>query len=128
MTYKILIYKFIKFGIVGFSGMILDFLITYLLKEKLKANKYLANSIGFIIAATNNYIWNRIWTFKSQNNDISIEYINFIMISIIGLGINNLCIYILNGKLKLNFYISKIIAIAITTIWNFSINYIFTFR
>ena len=39
--------KFIKFLIVGVSGLIIDFGLTYLCKEKIKLNKYLSNSIGF---------------------------------------------------------------------------------
>ena len=40
--------------------MIVDFGMTWLCKEKLRWNKYLSNSIGFVLAATNNYIWNRL--------------------------------------------------------------------
>jgi putative flippase GtrA len=65
---KILIAKFIKFCIVGFSGVFVDFGITWLAKERLRANKYLANSIGFICAASSNYLLNRNWTFKSHKN------------------------------------------------------------
>jgi putative flippase GtrA len=45
----------------------------------------------------------------------------------LGLGINNLVIYLLHGKLKLNFWLSKVAAIGIVTIWNFTMNYFFTF-
>ena len=61
-----LILKFVKFCIVGFSGMVVDFGTTWLCKEKLGWNKYLSNSLGFVLAATNNYIWNRLWTFHSE--------------------------------------------------------------
>ncbi len=124
---KILILKFIKFGIVGFSGMIVDFGVTYLLKEKAGLNKFLSNSAGFVLAATNNYIWNRLWTFHSTSQDIPVEYLSFFTISLIGLGINNLTIYILADRLKWNFYVSKIFATAIVMLWNFSMNLLFTF-
>ena len=67
---KLFILKFIKFGVVGFSGVFVDFGITYLCKEKIKINKYVSNAIGFICAATSNYILNRIWTFESENADV----------------------------------------------------------
>lgn len=119
--------RLIKFCVVGFSGMLVDFFFTWLCKEKLKWNKYISNSIGFVLAATNNYIWNRIWTFQSQGTEIVREYSSFLIISLVGLGINNAVIYLLHDRLKLNFYLAKILAIGVVTLWNFGMNYLFTF-
>lgn len=127
MINEILFQKFIRFCVVGFSGMVIDFSTTFLLKEKVKVNKYIANSTGFILAASSNYIWNRFWTFHSENNHIVTEYLSFIVISLIGLALNNLIIYILSDKLKFNFYFAKLVAIGIVTIWNFIMNYLITF-
>jgi len=125
---NVFIGKFIKFCVVGFSGMVIDFGTTWLLKEKLKVNKYIANSTGFILAASSNYLFNRFWTFHSENPRIATEYMSFILISAIGLAINNLIIFLLNEKMKLNFYLSKLFAIGVVTIWNFFMNYMITFR
>jgi len=125
---EVFIWKFLKFCIVGFSGMIVDFGTTWLLKEKVKVNKYIANSTGFILAASSNYLFNRFWTFHSVNPRIVYEYGSFILISIVGLAINNLIIFLLNEKMKLNFYLSKLFAIGVVTIWNFFMNYVITFR
>lgn len=127
MIDKTLILKFFKFSVVGFSGTAVDFGVTWLCKEKLGLNKYLSNSLGFILAATNNYIWNRVWTFQSTNSNISAEYGKFFLVSLAGLGINNLIIYLLHGKLNLNFYLSKVFAIGVVMFWNFTMNYFFTF-
>ena len=45
------IVKMIKFGLVGLMGMVIDFGITWLCKEKLKWNKYVANSCGFTLGS-----------------------------------------------------------------------------
>ncbi len=127
MINRAIILKFMKFCLVGFSGMLVDFGFTWLCKEKFKWNKYVSNSIGFVLAATNNYIWNRWWTFQSDNANIPIEYGKFFVISVIGLGLNNLVIYLLHEKLKLNFYLAKLIAVGVVTVWNFTMNYRFTF-
>lgn len=119
--------KFIKFGIVGFSGLFVDFGITFLFKEKFKVQKYISNSIGFISAASSNYILNRIWTFHSENPKVLVEYSQFMMISLVGLIINNLILWLIVSKLKWNFYFSKLIAIGVVTIWNFGANAIITF-
>jgi putative flippase GtrA len=124
---KTFLVKFLKFGIVGFSGVFVDFGITYICKEWLKIQKYIANSIGFIVAASSNYFLNRIWTFKSQNPDVATEYTEFFIISLVGLGIANLIVFLIHGKLKYNFYLSKLFAIGMVTIWNFFANYYITF-
>ncbi len=111
---------------VGGSGVFVDFSITYICKEWIRLNKYIANSLGFTFAATSNYLLNRLWTFESHNS-IPTEYMKFIGISLIGLGINNAVIYLLTEKLKWNFYLSKLFAIGVVTVWNFFMNYFFTF-
>jgi len=124
----LLLLKLIKFCVVGFSGVFVDFSTTWLLKEKVGINKYVANSTGFLVAATSNYFFNRVWTFHSQNPEIATEYFSFFGISLIGLGINNLILYLLTEKWKLNFYLSKLFAIGVVTIWNFVMNYLVTFK
>ena len=125
---KTFLLKFLKFGLVGFSGVFVDFGITYLTKEKLHVPKYLANAIGFTTAATTNYFLNRIWTFESTNPEIGWEYTQFLTISLIGLGINTLILWLLVSRFKMNFYVAKIFAIAVVTIWNFLANNYITFN
>lgn len=73
-----MIEQFIKFCVVGGSGVFVDFGITYLCKEFLRLNKYVANSLGFLCASTTNYILNRIWTFHNENPDITGQYLRFL--------------------------------------------------
>ena len=127
MIDNMVVLKFMKFCFVGLSGMVIDFTITWLLKEKIRINKYVANSIGFVLAASSNYLLNRFWTFQSKNSHIATEYFSFIIISVIGLALNNLIIYFLADRIKVNFYISKLIAIGMVTFWNFIMNFLITF-
>jgi putative flippase GtrA len=120
--------KFLKFGMVGFTGVFVDFGITWFTKEILKIQKYIANAIGFTSAATSNYYLNRIWTFESTNPRVMVEYTEFIIISTIGLGINTLVLWLLVSKFKMNFYVAKIFAIAVVTVWNFLANAFITFN
>jgi len=124
---KELLFKFLKFGIVGFSGVFVDFGFTYFGKEIARIQKYVANAIGFTIAASSNYFLNRWWTFHSNNPDIGTEYSRFLIISLIGLGINTLVIWLLVDRYNKKFYISKLFAIGVVTVWNFTLNLIFTF-
>ena len=119
--------KFIKFSLVGFSGVFVDFGTTFLCKEILKIQKYVANTCGFALAATTNYFMNRLWTFHSTNPNIAMEFTRFISIALIGLCINLIIIWAMTGKFKVNFYISKLVATLLVTLWNFLINAYYTF-
>lgn len=121
------LYKFILFGIVGSSGIIVDFGVTALCKDVFKIQKFVSNGIGFTMAATSNYILNRFWTFQSTNPEVFLEFIKFFSVSLIGLAINTLVLYFTLKKFKWNFYFAKIIAIGVTMIWNFVANLLFTF-
>tara|TARA_B110000116_G_scaffold76141_1_gene66067 strand:- start:264 stop:638 length:375 start_codon:yes stop_codon:yes gene_type:complete len=123
-----MIFKFLKFIIVGFSGLIIDFGLTFVCKEKLSFNKYLSNSIGFLLAASSNYFLNRVWTFGSNNPEIIVESSSFFFVSIIGLSINNSILWLIHNKMGINFYLAKFGAILVTTLWNFFANYYFTFQ
>ena len=127
MLTRELLMKFLKFSVVGFSGMFVNFGITYICKELLRWNKYVSNIIGFVVAATTNYFLNRLWTFQSANPQIGTEYAKYFAISLVGLGIDTLTVWLLNDKLKCNFYLSKVFAVGAATLWNFFANLLFTF-
>ena len=124
---KAFMLKFLKFCVVGVSGTAIEFGLTWLCKEIFKIPKFLANAIGFVVAATNNYILNRIWTWGSTSDQVGVEYVKFFTVSLIGLGLNTLILYIFNEKIKLNFYVSKVIATGVVMLWNFFANNFFTF-
>ncbi|WP_028296791.1 GtrA family protein [Olivibacter sitiensis] len=120
--------KFIKFGLVGFSGLVVDFGITFLLKEKLKLPKYLSNAIGFIVATFSNYMLNRYWTFYMRGKEAAfIEFSKFFGIASLGLLFNTIILYLLHEKWGKNFYLSKFAAIMLVSLWNFFANYYYTF-
>ena len=119
--------KFLKFAVVGFSGIFVDFGVTYVFKEKLNVHKYVANSLGFIMATISNYLLNRYWTFNTGQGAQFSQFGKFFGIAIIGLVLNNLLIYLFNDKLKIHFYVSKAFAIVIVSVWNFLGNYLYTF-
>lgn len=123
-----LLFKIFKFGIVGASGMLVDFGVTFLAKEKIKLNKYVSNTLGFFSAATTNFIFNRLWTFESDDPAVAFQYVKFLLLSIVGVLLSNLFIYLFHGRLKWNFYVAKLVSIAIVMFWNFFASYFFTFN
>ncbi len=133
MELRPLILKFLKFGVVGASGMVVHFGVLYLFKEVVGLNPFVANTLGFITAATTNYILNRIWTFRSKEKQVAVEYLKFILVSLIGLGVNNGTLWLTGHLLPSwnddwRFYILWVFAVGVTTIWNFFGNMLFTFK
>ncbi len=121
-------FKMLSFAIVGTIGMVIDFGVTWLLKEKAKVNEYVANSIGFIIAVTNNYILNKYWTYKEMDPITAKQFSLFLAISLMGLSLNNLFLYIFHKVFKINFYWAKLFATAFVFLWNFTLNNFLTFN
>lgn len=119
--------KLLKFGLVGVSGLAVDFGLTFLFKERVKVNKYIANAIGFLSAASSNFAINRIWTFASADPNIIGQYMKFIGVSLVGLMLTYIILKLIHEQLNWNFYLAKLIAIGFVISWNFAINLIFTF-
>ena len=120
--------KFFKFGLVGVTGLIVDFSVTWLCKEKLGFNKYFSNALGFFLGAVNNYFLNRYFTFHSTSNQVALQFFSFILVSIIGFLLNTFLLYILQKKTSINFYMCKGIATIFVFLWNFGANTYFTFK
>ena len=120
--------KFLKFGAVGIIGVGIDFLVTWFCKEKIGLNKYLSNALGFSFAVVNNFLLNRYWTFGTDTQPLAEQFLKFVLIAVIGLGINSLLLFLMLRFLKLNFYLSKLLVIGLVFFWNFSMNYLFTFQ
>lgn len=119
--------KLLKFGLVGGLGIVTDFIITWLCKEGFRWNKYIANACGFCTAVLQNYALNRYWTFQSRDEQVLMQFSKFLLVSLLGLALNTAILMLLHERLRLPFYWSKILAIAVVFFWNFSANYYFTF-
>ena len=116
---QILIEKIFKFAVVGFSAFVVDFSTLYIFKEKVQVNKYVANTIAFVVSASFNFALNRAWSFSSQDPNITAQALKFAVSMSIGFLIATGFIYLFSDKLKFNFYLSKLLAISIAMIWNF---------
>ena len=135
MEFKPLLTKFVKFGIVGASGFVIHGGLLYLLRDVVGINQFVANIIGFVVAASSDYFLNRVWTFRSQEKQVAVEYLKFFIVSVVGLGINSGTLWLQSLLLPdwaaegdPRFYILWIVAVAVTTLWNFFGNLLFTFR
>ena len=112
--------KIIRFIVVGGIATLIDFVFLYIFKEFLNFNVILANTLSFIISVTYNYIASITWVFDvNKNKNKNIQFIIFIIFSVVGLIINNVILYILTDKLNIYYLISKVIATLIVMVFNF---------
>jgi dolichol-phosphate mannosyltransferase len=80
------------------------------------------------VAGINNFILNREWTYNGSSGDIMIQFPVFISIVLVSLLVLNTTVWLGINKLKLNFYLSKIIGIVIITFLNFYAHLFITFN
>ncbi len=83
--------RFIKFGLVGAFGAIIDFAVFNLLIHFLKIIPVYASIVSFVCAVLSNFILNRYWTFPdSRTKRFRQQFIQFAIVSLVGLGIRSL--------------------------------------
>lgn len=110
----------LKFGVVGVINTIIDFsvyniLIVYALFPVLGAN-----TISFTLAVINSFFLNKFWTFGSRSrHNITAQFIKFVLVSLVGLLLSNLTVYVTNIQLDWHYNIAKVISIAVVLVWNF---------
>jgi len=120
--------RFLRFGIVGFSGVFVDYIVFYLLFGQIGLGLTTSNILSAEIAIVNNFLWNDAWTFsdlaqRQYGWQARIKrFLKFNLICLAGLVLNTLIVNILFNVFGVNAYIAKFVAIAIVTIWNFGVN------
>lgn len=91
---KKLINQIMKFGIVGALAFVIDYGVYTILANGLQINYLISNIFGFILSLIFNYIMSMKFVFeRKENADKRKEFVTFAILSVIGLGINELIIY-----------------------------------
>ncbi|MBI1240083.1 glycosyltransferase [Umezakia ovalisporum] len=122
--------RFMRFALVGMSGVFVDMAILYLLSDPTTLALPLTRSkiIAGEIAIFNNFFWNDAWTFAdvSKNQQEPHQrlkrFLKFNLICLAGLVLNVLVLNLVFNLIIRNRYIANLIAIAVATIWNFWVN------
>ena len=112
-----LIKQLFKFGIVGIIAFIIDYGLFAILTT-LNMHYLLAQIISFTVSLIFNYWASIKWVFDAKKQTLK-EIIIFIILSIIGLGINEILLYIGVDKFGYHELIVKLIATIIVMIYNF---------
>jgi putative flippase GtrA len=119
--------QLVKFCLVGATGYAVD-LVVYTVLLELAGFHYLPAAIGsFLVAVTNNYLWNRAWTFRHQRGHVVLQGARFLLVSTLALGANLLVLHLL-VKAGLGEVVAQAIAIVLVTPVNFVGNKLWSFR
>ena len=114
---KKIINQLFKFGIVGGIAFVIDYGLLYLLTEKIGIY-YLASS--FSVSVIFNYIASVLWVFDVDKEKSKVRnFIYFIGLSIVGLGINELIMWGGVDKLHIYYMLVKLFATAVVMVFNF---------
>jgi putative flippase GtrA len=116
-----------KFSIVGVSGYILNLAVYTVLLKAAGFHYTAAATCSFVVAVTNNYTWNRLWTFHAQRGHVGWQGLRFLAVALVAYGINLILLSALIG-LGLDKVLSQAIAIVLVTPWNFIGNKLWSFR
>lgn len=119
--------QFVKFGIVGASGTIVNFVVAHGLEKTTTLSWFADFSIGFMAGGVSNYALNRIWTFRSSRNPL-IEGAQFLAVSAVALLAGNLVIAAAQRYGFHHFTATWLAATIAGVFINFFLNKYWTFR
>lgn len=124
---KKIIEQIFKFGIVGIIAAIIDFGTLFILTTFLDTYYLLSAAIAYILSTVFNYIASMQYVFVSKfdKSEKNKEFLIFVILSVIGLAINELIMWFFVEEFSLHYIISKVIATTIVMVWNFITRKIF---
>ena len=118
--------RFIKFGMVGVINTLVNWIIFFILNA-LGMYYILANIIAYVLGTVNSYLWNTLWVFKYKDKASTETTIKFIILNLIGLGLNTGILYVLVDLCNLNKFIGLVTTTAIVMIINYIVNKLWVF-
>lgn len=126
--------QLMRFAAVGGSGYVVNLVVYTLLEHGLSAAYPVAATGAFVVALSNNFIWNRLWTFQAGAGHAGFQAARFCVVSLVAFGLNLIVLYALveglamNDVLALGTVPAQAIAVAAATPLNFIGNKLWSFR
>ena len=123
---KQLFVQFVKFSIVGVIAFCIDYGLFLLLSYVFGVNYLLAAAISFVVSVIFNYSASMRYVFKGRPDQTRTQqFIIFFVLSVIGLGVNQLVLWLSVDMLGIPAWFGKLIATAIVMVFNFVTRKIF---
>lgn len=119
--------QLLKFGLVGGSGYLINLGVFAVLAGNLGLYHALAAVGAFGVAVTNNFLWNRHWTFGPGDGPASFQAARFFAVSLAALGLNLVVLEALVANGAVGTLAAQAIAVAVAMPFNFLGNKLWTF-
>jgi putative flippase GtrA len=119
--------ELVRFGVVGASGYAVNLATFAALVHVAGAHYRLAAVAAFVVALTNNFVWNRHWTFRARDGHAGFQAARFLVVSVGAFLFNLAVLEALVAGLELPEVPAQAIAIACATPLNFLGNKLWTF-
>ena len=116
-----------KFGVVGGSGYVVNLVVFALLTQAASVHHIPAAVGAFCVAVTNNFLWNRHWTFRAGEGHAGFQAARFLTVSVCALGVNLAALAALVDALGAPELPSQAFAVAFAMPFNFIGNKLWTF-
>jgi putative flippase GtrA len=116
-----------KFSVVGASGYVVNLVVYVVLLDVVGLHYLPAAVCSFVVAVSNNYFWNRQWTFRHRRGHVYYQGMRFLAVSVTALALNLL---ILRGLVALGAgkIVGQAIAVILVMPFSFSANKLWSFR
>ena len=109
-----------RYFFVGGTALVVDFGLLWGLTEWCRLYYLLAATISFIAGLMVNYALSIWWVFREHSlRSRIVEFAAFAIIGLIGLGLNELIIWLATERLRSHYILSKIISATVVFFWNF---------
>lgn len=117
---KKLIAQIMKFGVVGACAFVIDYGLLALLTEVFEINYLVSATVSFTVSVVFNYLASMRYVFRHKEGmSRRREFVIFVVLSVIGLGINNACMWIGVEVCNVHYLVTKFGATFIVMVWNF---------
>lgn len=112
--------QFFRYTLVGGVAFAIDFGLLFVLTEYVNFHYLISATFSFLVGLFVNYVLSTQWIFRnSKIKNKRVEFILFGLIGAIGLGLNNVLLYIFTDLIGLYYMFSKLITAILVYVWNF---------
>lgn len=120
--------QLVQFGVVGVIGYFVNLAVFATLTGLLDLHHIPAAIAAFCVAVTNNFLWNRHWTFDHAKGDhAGFQAARFFTVSVLALGINLAALQVLIEVMEFPELAAQAVAVAFAMPFNFIGNKLWTF-
>ena len=117
---KFLLKQILSFGVVGVVATAIDFALLFILTEFFHVPYLWSAAISFSISLVVNYLLSMRYVFEGRD-DITKrrEFITFVILSLIGLGLNELFMWLGTDLIGIPYMLTKVFATGAVMVYNF---------